>query len=174
MKDQATKSELNRYLQELSKKDLEKEIKKLYTKFSSVKEFYEMEFCTDTSLILGKYKEQIRREYFPTSGQGRANNKESQKVITQFKKIAIFQKDIIELTFYRCAMIAKFMDSYGGINDAFCNVIIRAFKDAAKMAAAEKLEREFKVQVEEIMNLTYNSGADLHRALIQLYQEYLS
>ena len=95
-------------------------------------------------------------------------------LITQFKKVAIFKKDVIELIFYRCEMMAKFTEMYGFMDDPFCNAIISAFKEGAKMAAAEKLKRAYKVQVEEIMNLTYNSGYNLHGELIQVYQEYLT
>ena len=45
MRKKSTKTELNKYLKELDKKGLEKEVKKLYTKRSQVKKYYEMEFA---------------------------------------------------------------------------------------------------------------------------------
>lgn len=107
----SVKTELNKYLKDLSRPELEKEVKKLYSKFKEVKKYYEMEFCEDTTEILNEYKDKIKQEYFPKRGFGKARNSVSKKVISDFKKISIFQKDVIELLLYRVEMMIEFTNA---------------------------------------------------------------
>ena len=109
----STKTELNKFLKEMSKKDLENEVKKLYSKFKEVKKYYEIEFCEDTTEILNEYKQKMRKEYFPTRGFGKARNRESRKIVNDFKKISIFQKDVVELLLYRVETMIEFTNEYG-------------------------------------------------------------
>lgn len=167
-----TKVHLNQYLKEMSKIDLEKEVKKLYSKFKQVKEFYEMEFCQDTTIVVDKYKAIIKQEYFPSRGVGRANNKESKKVITQFKKVAIFQKDIADLTIYRCEIMCDFINEDGFIDESFVKATFTAFKDSCKIIMKEKLFPIYKVQLQGILDKTYDSSYSLYNDLLYLYKDY--
>jgi len=113
------KKELNKYLSSLSEKELIKEVKKLYDKFGDVKKYYEMELGDNSEKILAEYKAKIKKEYFPTRGYGRARNSVSRKVVLDFKKIAIHQKDVVELLLYRVEMMLKFTNAYGDIDEPF-------------------------------------------------------
>lgn len=56
------KTELNRFLKELNRTELEKEIKKLYSKFDEVKKYYELELGQDTSKILNEFRDRKTRK----------------------------------------------------------------------------------------------------------------
>ncbi len=73
----SVKTELNRYLKDLDKKELENEVKKLYSKFKDVKKYYELELSQDTTAVLNEFKARIKQEYFPKRGFGRASNQTS-------------------------------------------------------------------------------------------------
>mgnify|MGYP001127043026 CR=1 FL=1 len=113
----SVKTELNRYLKDLGKKELENEVKKLYSKFKDVKKYYELELSQDTTAVLNEFKEKIKQEYFPKRGFGRASNQASRKVVSDFKKISIFNKDIIELLLYRTDMMIENTKTYGDITN---------------------------------------------------------
>lgn len=169
----STKTQLNRFLKEMEKAELEKEVKKLYTKFKEVKEYYEMEFCDDTSKIVEAYKKQIENEYFPSRGYGKARNSESKKVITQFKKIAIFQKDVIELLLFRTEMMLEFTNQYGDMNDSFYNSLEGSFYEACKLISEERLEKHFKDECKKIIKLSSNFGWGLYYGLTESNDSFL-
>ena len=64
----STKKDLSKYLKQSSKSDLEKEVKKLYDKFSEVKKYYEMEFTEDTTKIVKEYKKKFQKNPGFTQG----------------------------------------------------------------------------------------------------------
>lgn len=168
------KTELNKFLKEMSKKDLENEVKKLYNKFKEVKKYYEVEFCEDTAEILNEYKQKIRKEYFPTRGFGKARNRESRKMVNDFKKISIFQKDVVELLLYRVETMIDFTNEYGDINEAFYNSLESSFEEACKLIKAEKLEKEYGEECRRLMNETYHFGWGLYDGMRYIYKTYFS
>jgi hypothetical protein len=123
------KSELNKYLKELNRTELENEIKKLYTKFNTVKKFYELELSQDTS-----------------------------KVLNEFKKISIFQKDLIKLLLHRVETIIEFTKTYGDINRPFYSSIESSYNEVCKLIKREKLEAEYRGRLRKLMNETYHFG----------------
>ena len=166
-------SELNRYLKELDRNELENEVKKLYSKFDQVKKYYEMELSPDTSGILNEYKNKIKQEYFPNRGFGKARSGESRKIISEFKKISIFKKDVIELLLYRVEMMIEFSNAYGGIDEPFYNSLESSFKEACKTIQEEKLEQEYWAACRELIERTYSTGWGVSDGLEYIYEDYL-
>lgn len=169
----STKSELNKYLKEMSKVELENEVKKIYSKFKEVKNYYEIEFSQDTTEILNKYKEKIKLEYFPKRGFGKARNRESRKVITEFKKISIFKKDVIELLLYRAEMMIEFSQQFGDIDEPFYNSLESSYEEACKLIKEEKLEKLFRTECRRLMNETYHFGWGIYTQLKYYYESNL-
>ncbi len=169
----STKKELTKYLKQATKAELEKEIKKLYDKFKDVKKYYEIEFTNDTTEIVNEYKATLRKEYFPSRGFGKARNNASRKVITDFKKIAVFQKDVIELLLYRAEVMLEFTNAYGDIDEAFYNSLTRSFDEACKLIGKEQLENDFRIYCKELMDQAYNFGWGCYDAMNYSYQQYI-
>lgn len=168
----STKSELSKYLKQSTKAELEKEVKKLYDKFKEVKQYYEIEFSTDTTDILETYKQKIYKEYFPSGRYGKGRNNVSRKVVTDFKRISIFQKDVIELLLYRVEVMLKFTNTYGDIDEAFYNSLARSYDEACKLTKKEKLEAEFKIECSDLIDKASNFGWGVHDALTYSYEEH--
>lgn len=166
------KTELNKYLKELDRAELEKEVKKLYSKFADVKKYYELELGQDTSKVLKEFKDKIRKEYFPKRGFGRASNKESRRVITEFKKISIFQKDVVELLLCRVETMIEFTSSFGDIDEPFYNSIQSSFNEACKLIKSEKLELEYCGECRRLMNETHDIGWGLYDDLKYSYDSF--
>ncbi|MEM1120629.1 MAG: DUF6155 family protein [Bacteroidota bacterium] len=169
----STKRELSKYLKQATKAELEKEIKKLYDKFKDVKQYYELEFTNDTTEIVNKHKAAIKKEYFPSRGYGKARNGVSRKVITDFKKIAIFQKDVIDLLLYRVEMMLEYTNTYGDIDEAFYNSLERSFDEACRLIQQEKLEKEYRIYCEELIDQTNNFGWGVYDAMQYSFEHYL-
>ena len=169
----STKSQLNKYLKEMNKVELENEVKKLYGKFKEVKKFYEIEFSQDTTEILNEFKDKIKQEYFPKRGFGKARNRESRKVVTDFKKISIFKKDVIELLLFRAEMMIEFSNSFGDIDEPFYNSLESSYLEACKLIQEEKLEKLFRTECRRLMNETYHFGWGVYSQLKYHYETYL-
>jgi len=167
------KKELNKYLNSLSEKELIKEVK-LYDKFADVKKYYEMELGDNSEKILAEYKAKIKKEYFPTRGYGRARNSVSRKVILDFKKIAIHQKDVVELLLYRVEMMLKFTNAYGDINEPFYNSLESSFGQASEIIAKEQLRPYFKVYCEELVQSASGFGWGTYDSMSYDFHEYVT
>lgn len=167
------KTALNKYLKDLDKKALEAEIKKLYSKFSNVQQYYNMELSQDTTAILNEYKEKIRQEYFPKRGYGKARNGVSRKVVTDFKKISIFKSDLIELILFRVEMMIEFTKAYGDIDEPFYNSLESSFEEACKIVKSEKLEQDFKDQCQKLVHDTYEFGWGLNEGMEYIFGQHL-
>ena len=169
----STKRELSKYLKQSSKTELEKEVKKLYDKFSVVKEYYEMEFTADTTKIIKEYKKKLYKIYFTSRGApGKGSSNASSKVITNFKKIAVFQKDVIELLLYRVETMLDYA-GYGDLNEAFYNSLTRSFDEACQLIANERLEEAFKNDCERLMNDAYSIGWGVYGAMEYSYSQVM-
>jgi len=169
----STKKELSKFLQQSTKAELEKEVKKLYDKFSVVKKYYEIAFTTDTTKLIKGYKKQLYKVYFtPKGAPGKGSSNVSRKVVTDFKKIATFQKDVIALLLYRVELMLDFA-SYGDLNEAFYNSLTRSFDEACQLIANERLEETFKNECERLMQEAYSVGWGVYGAMEYSYSQVM-
>lgn len=169
----STKTELSKYLKQSTKAELEKEVKKLYDKFKEVKQYYEIEFTTDTTKIVETHKKKIYKEYFTSRGYpGKGRSNASRKVITDFKKISIFQKDVIELLLYRVEVMLDYAE-YGDMGEAFYNSLTRSFDEACKLMANEQLIADFKKKSEKLLQTAYDIGWGVSDAMDYSFEHYI-
>lgn len=168
------KKELNKYLKTLTDKELIAEIKKLYDKFESVKKYYQLELGDDSGKVLSEYKAKIKKEYFPNRGYGYARSSVSRKVITEFKKISIHSKDLIELMLYRTEMMLEFTNTYGDMDESFYNSLWKSFEQACKLIKKEKLELYFKEYCEELVGKSNYLGWGVSDSMNYMYEEYFN
>lgn len=167
------KKELNKYLASLSEKELIQEVKKLYDKFEPVRQYYAMELSADSEKVLADFKARIKKEYFPNRGFGRASSSASRKVVSDFKKIAVHKKDVVELLLYRTEMMIDFTAAYGDIDEAFYNSLGSGFAEACKLIKREKLETYFRPLCQELISKSYDFGWGVYDELKGTYREYL-
>lgn len=165
------KRALNKYLSTLPREELEQEVKKLYDLFKPVRDYYQLELGEDTAGVLQQYKDKIKAEYFPKRGFGRARSGASRKVVTQFKKIAVHPKDVVELWLYRTEMMIEFTLAYGDIDEPFYNSLASGFEQACKIMQREKLEAEFRAYCQSLFSKTFNLGWGIHGELRDIYGE---
>ena len=167
------KRELNIYLESLDKKALQKEVKRLYARLPAVKQYYELELIGDTTSKVEEVKDKIEAEYFPTRGFGKARSAVSKKYISEFRRISIFDKDIIDLLLYRCEMMIDFTLAYGDIDEPFYNSLATSYKDACKLIEKEKLTDEYLQYCQDLMDKTADLGWGIHDDLYYIYSEYM-
>ena len=98
-----SKRALKKYLEELTKKQLEEQCMDLYLKFKEVKTYYNFVFNPNEKKLLEEAKVKVSQEYYPTGKRRRPKMRRTiaQKLIKHLsilKKMAIFlcMVDILE------------------------------------------------------------------------------
>jgi hypothetical protein len=168
-----TKFSLKKHLDELEKKELVEEVLKLYAKFSQVKEYYQMELSEDTKAFVEGYKKKIRAIYFPARGYGHPRASAIRRIISQFKKVAVFDYDVIDLLLYRVETGIAYCKAFGGIDEPFFNALQSSYEEALKLIDKNHLSKDFQDRCRQIVNDSQYTGWGFYDYLSDAYEEYL-
>lgn len=161
-----------KYIKNLDEAELVKELQKLYGKFPEIKKFYEMELSPSTDKVVAEYKAKIKKEYFKPSGKfGRGKSSVSRKLIAEFKKITIYESDVIELWVYRTEMMMKYIVDRDYYSESFHKSTTISFETCCKLIIKEKMETEFEPRCHEMIMLVDDFWS-LPKELEYIYEQY--
>jgi hypothetical protein len=144
------KNKLAGYLNELSKEELINEVKKLYSKFKPVKEYYALELGNDTTALLNEYKRKLDKIFSPRGNFLNPNLKEANSIINQFSKVSVFIVDKIDLMLYKIELIKKFLEEWGHEFSNMVNSFISTYDKVVDLIHENDLEEHFRTRCEEI------------------------
>jgi hypothetical protein len=164
-----TKTALHKHLKELSEAEKTKLILDLFSKYEVVKKHFQMELATDTTEIVQAYKDKIRKHYFPARGFGDHRSGPVRKLVSEFRKISVFDYDLIDLIFYRVEQAIEFTNAYGDIDPAFYESAEGAYDDALKLIEKNGLHDKFRDRCRQIVLDTENMGWGFYDQLYDLY-----
>ncbi len=146
------KRDFLRLLKELDEDELREELKSLYERFPVLREYYKLELSGSTKVVLEKYKTAVRKTFFTGRRRmGKRGRSNSAKVIKNFKEVSIHVKDLIELNFYRVAVMVEAMEYYNVDNDSFYHSMLSSFVKAAEMTRKELMQDTFREIAEDIV-----------------------
>lgn len=165
------KRELNKYLEHLSKKELEQEVLKLYSKFKEIKAYYQLELGSpeDRAELLANYKEQITLKYFPKRGFGDPSNAEIRKILNQYKKIAIFKHEIAALLLHRIEITIKYSRKYGYCEDSLYNSVFSNFEELVQLMEVHQLTDLYLKDCKQLVS-EWAYGEDMQQILNQRFE----
>ena len=169
----ASKKELSKFLNELSKEELIKEFEKLYGKFKEVKTYYNIELSGNTTELLKAAKELIKNQYFPKRGYGNPKASVIKKVMDDFAKVSIYPKDLINLNLFRVEQAIAFTAAFGDIDMAYYTSLGAAFERTLKLIVQHNYQEEYKITCKELVDKTEDFGWGLHEDFSNLYDSYL-
>ena len=167
-----SKAAVREYLEEQDQQKLVEEVLKLYTKFDQVKQYYQMELSEDTQELVNQYKHKIRLAYFPTRGFSEPKASAMRKLSSEFKKVAVFDYDVIDVFLYRVENGVEFSNAYGGIDEPFYASHESTYLEALKLIAKNNLHKEFKDRCQQILWNARDTGWGFYDVLSDAYQEY--
>ncbi|TXF89153.1 hypothetical protein FUA23_11625 [Neolewinella aurantiaca] len=168
------KRDFLRLLKELDEDELREELKTLYERFPALREYYKLELSGSTKAVLDKYKKDVRKAFFTGRRRmGKRGRSNSAKVIKDFREVSIHAKDLIELNFYRVAVMVEAMEFYNVESEPFYNSMLKSFERSAEMAKKELMLDTFRETADEIVSNfeaydRYGEGRDLR----QRFQTY--
>jgi len=167
------KRDFLKLLAELDEDELREELKALYERFPVLREYYKMELSDNTRKLLEKYKVTLRKTFFTGRRRmGRRARSNSAKVIKDFKEISIHAKDLIELQFYRVAVMIEAMEYYNVDNEQFCKSLQSSFIKAAKLAQKELMLDTFKQTAQAIVDAWEVPDYYSETSLREVYDEF--
>lgn len=172
------KAELRRYLASLDAEELRKEIEKLYGQFPQIKRYYDMDLGGEAGreALLNDYKEQIRLAYF---GQYRtiwtsAKASNIQQILKEFRKIAIFAQDEVELCLHRVEQALKASQCFGFQGYAFYDSATVSFRQALELMHKEQLNSLFEEKVGALIEAAERDFLHWGKELDALRKQVLS
>lgn len=166
-----TKTALQKHLNHLEKEELVDQLLALFSKFKAVNEHFQMEFGDTTQGVVDMYKARLRKVFFgPRVRFPRLSA--AKKIISEFKKVALFEYDLIDLILYRVENSIEFANGRNYPYENFYRSVESSFAEALKLIVNGRLEGDFKERCEKIVWFAgHNKLYNLHPNLWRMHQE---
>ncbi|MBK9014467.1 MAG: hypothetical protein IPM82_10475 [Saprospiraceae bacterium] len=160
----------------LSPEELVAELGKLFQRFKDVQHYYQMEYGEKDgrSGVLAEYKKSIKGQFYSLVSGNPKNPKASQlrRILADFKNVAVFQTDLVDLILYRVECAVDFTNEFGDIDMVFYESAENAFAQATKIIEAEKLQAQFMERCQQVVLNTAGMGWGFHDSLLEIYEDY--
>ncbi len=141
---------LQKHLTQLEKEELVEELVKLFARFKPVNEYFQMEFGENTQAVIENYKAQVRKAFFGGRSR-RPKLAATRKILGEFRKVALFEYDVIDLLLYRVECSIEFLNLNYYPEEPFYKSIGTTFAEALEMIVGYHLKGEFKERCEKIV-----------------------
>ncbi len=149
-----TKKALLKHLNKSDKEDIIGEIITLFAKFKNVKEFYQAELSGDTNPALEKYKKKIAKAYLLPNPKERSTNINLNKLINEFKKICIYDRELVDLMLHRVEWGIDAFTLNRNRSSTFYNCIVSTFEDAVKLIVVDGSINDFRQRINKLTKNT--------------------
>jgi len=154
-----SKRDLKKYLNELTKEQLEEHIIELYEKFSDVKVYYDFVFNPKEEKLLQECKLKISNEYFPIK-KGTKKRKPkmrrsvAQKMIKHFITLGVDPFIIADLMLYNIEIAQTYSSEYLIKQESFYKSMLNSFDQAVQFCIANGILGDFKSRIIAIADET--------------------
>src|SRR6478752_8113914 len=154
-----SKRDLKKYLNELSKEQLEEQILELYEKFSPVKVYYDFVFNPKEEKLLQECKLKISHEYFPLQTKGKRKKPKmrrsvAQKYIKHFILLGVDPFVIADVMLYNIEIAQTFSAENTVKQELFYKSMFNSFDQALKFILSNGIIAEFKSRLIAICDET--------------------
>lgn len=164
-----SKRALKTYLSELSKKDLEEQLMDLYTRFPTVKTYYDFVFNPKEEKLVQEAKAKISNEYFPLKRKRpKARRSVAQKYLKHFLKLGMDPNMVADVMCFNLEIAQTFsMDR--NVPDSFFKSMANSFTEMTTYVSQNGLLTEYRERILKIYRLTQEQNwlfeEDFSRAL---------
>lgn len=150
-----SKRDLKKYLNELTKEQLEEQLLELYDKFKDIKVYYDFVFNPKENDLVKEAKLKISNEYFPVRGKKpKMRRSVAQKFIKHFITLGVDSFIIADLMLYTIE-IAQTLSSEKNIKqEAFYKSMLNSYEQAISFMIEKGILSEFKSRVVAICTET--------------------
>lgn len=143
-----SKRDLKKYLNELSKAQLEEQIVELYDKFSDVKVYYDFAFNPNEDKLVREAKFKISNEYFPVKGKkSKMRRSVAQKFIKHFISLGVDSFIIADIMLYNVEIAQTFSAERVVKQELFFKSMLTSFQQAVSFMIEKGILDDFKNRV---------------------------
>lgn len=146
-----SKRELKKYINSLTKKQLEEQVIDLYTRFKPVKEYYNFVFNPNEEKLIIECKFKINKEYFPINGRKPKKRRSvAQKYIKKFKLLGVNPYLLADVMLYNIEVAQKY-EANNKVNDSFYTSMLKSFEEAINYINENSLKSDFNDRLTKII-----------------------
>ena len=169
-----SKRELKKYLNDLSKEQLENQIIDLYTRFGDVKEYYDFAFNPNENKLMEQCRFQISKDYYPVgSRKAKMRRSVAQKWI---KKLILFDADaslLADVMFFNIEIALSFSGEHLIRQESFFTSMYKSFDEALRFVSERGILKEFTGRIEKIAGDTSDQKWPNRNAFEDIADMYL-
>ena len=150
-----SKRDLKKYLEELTKKQLEEQVLDLYTRFTPVKTYYNFVFKPNEQKLLDEAKFKIHKEYFPTNNRKPKTRRSiAQKNIKHFIQLGVEPYIIADLMLYNIETAQRFNAVKEVKQEAFFKSMFKSFEEAVLYLRGHGMLANFSFRINQLIKTT--------------------
>ncbi|WP_396145972.1 DUF6155 family protein [Flavobacterium sp.] len=150
-----SKRELNKYLSELNKIQLEEQIMELYDKFKEVKVYYDFVFNPNENKLIKEAKLKVSNEYYPIKGKRpKMRRSIAQKYIKHFISLGMDTYLVADLMLYTIEIAQTYSSEKEIKQEAFYKSMYTSFQQAVLFMSEKGIISEFKSRVVDVHHKT--------------------
>ncbi|TPG37553.1 DUF6155 family protein [Flavobacterium pectinovorum] len=149
-----SKRDLKKYLNELSKEQLEEQIIELYEKFSPVKVYYDFVFNPKEDKLLQECKVKISHEYFPIKKpnakwrpKAKMRRSVAQKYIKHFILLGVDPFVIADIMLYNIEIAQTYSSQNHIKQELFYKSMFNSFEQAVNFSISNGILSDFKERI---------------------------
>lgn len=163
---------LKKHLKTASHEQLVSDIADLFSRFESVRDYYQTKLAPeDTSAVVKKYKAIIKNEFLPARGYGEARLSVARKAVMDYKKIGPDPASLADLMLYYVEVGVAYTNAYGDINEAFYSSMETMYLRAVEFIVKHNLEDVFEARCKKIVEDTDGIGWGFPGTLNEIFTE---
>ncbi|MDN3673446.1 DUF6155 family protein [Flavobacterium branchiarum] len=156
-----SKRDLKKYLNDLTKEQLEEQLIELYEKFSPVKVYYDFVFNPKEETLLQECKVKISHEYFPVKSKPsrrplkpKMRRSIAQKYIKHFILLGVDPFVIADVMLYNIEIAQTYSSENPVKQELFYKSMYNSFEQAVNFIVSNGILAEFKSRVNQIYEET--------------------
>lgn len=168
-----SKRALVKYLQSLSKEELENQVLDLYTRFKPVKTYFDFVFHPKEDRLIEEAKFKINKEYFPAKGKVKARRSVAQKIIKHFLTLELKAEGTADVMLFHLETALAYNKVKPSKQDAFYTSMLRSFEQAVQFTEANGLTHVFNQRMADIVEEVWSQEWFNAIAFEQMYDSFL-
>lgn len=167
------KQNLQKYLHQLPKEELEDQIIELYQTSKEVKKYYDFLLNPDLKRVTDEWKAKISKEYFPVHGKRiKARRSIGQNAIRELTFLGLSPDIVADVRLYAIEVALLYTIEEKRINVAFTKSFETQFKKSLDYLAKNGMLSDFKSRCREIVSRAKEAGWNNSQNFENLYARY--
>ena len=143
-----SKRDLKKYLNGLSKEQLEEQLLELYDKFSEVKVFYDFIFNPKEEKLLQEAKVKISNEYFPLKGKRpKLRRSTAQKYIKHFITLGVDPFVVADIMLYNIEIAQTYSAKREMRYTSFYKSMLNSFQQVVQFSIENGILADYKKRI---------------------------